>query len=736
MADIDKKKKHGKPQDAPPAHPDRQQNTGDAQAKADADAKDQQLNQFRVDDSGQGLTTNTGLKVSEDEISLKAGTRGPTIMDDFHFREKMTHFDHERIPERIVHARGSGAHGIFEVTHDVSKFTKAKFLGEIGKQTPVFVRFSTVQGFRGSPDMVRDVRGFATKFYTEEGNFDLVGNNIPVFFINDAIKFPDFVHAVKPEPDHEMPQASSAHDTFWDYVVSNTELAHKLMWVLSDRGVPRSLRTMDGFGVNTFRWINAKGEAVFIKYHWRSVLGAHSVVWDEAQKMVGKNIDFHREDLWENIEKGNYPQYDLSVQILTEEDAAKLDFDILDDTKLIPEEIVPLTPVGRMTLNRNVDNFFAEVEQVAFHPGHIVPGMDFSNDPMLQGRLFSYTDTQLIRLGGPNFQQIPINRPIVPVHNNQRDGYMRMTINVGKTSYHKNSINANSPAPVSEEEGGFAHYQEKVEGQKIRAHSPSFDDHFTQATMFYRSQTAHEKQHLINAASFEIGKCKLPEIREKSVEVLSFIDQGLAAEVAERLGVAVPADKTVKDVQTYASLSQESTPKFIETKKVLVVATEGFRGAQIIKSLEDAGVTVDIMAEKLGKVKDEKGMEHDVKHNPMTGDAVLYDAFMALDCPPPKIPSKGEPGLADKVKTFSKETFMHFKPVYLGDQWQDSLPEDKLKEPGVLRLGSDGDAESNVLEILKQGRFWERNIDFMPQPEPNTLYPEGKQPKRPEKKSK
>ena len=690
-------------------------------------AKDKQLDQYCVDDTGQALTTNTGLKMAGDEQSLKAGERGPTLMEDFHFREKMTHFDHERIPERIVHARGYGAHGVFEVTHDVTQYTKAGFLNEIGKETPVFVRFSTVQGFRGSPDMVRDVRGFATKFYTEEGNFDLVGNNIPVFFIHDAIKFPDFVHAVKPEPHHEMPQAASAHDTFFDFFIANNEMSHKLMWAMSDRGVPRSLRMMDGFGVNTFRWVNAQGEAVFIKYHWRSLLGAHSVVWDEAQKISGRNPDYHRKDLWEAIERGDYPQYDLFVQIITEEDAAKLDFDILDDTKVVPEEIIPLTPVGRMTLNRNVDNFFAEVEQAAFHPGHIVPGMDFSNDPMLQGRLFSYTDTQLIRLGGPNFQEIPINRPIVPVHNNQRDGYMRMTINKGQTSYHKNTIRDNWPRPVSEEEGGFKHYTEKVEGHKVRAHSPSFDDHFTQATIFYRSQAPHIQQEIINALSFELAKCEHYSIREGSVEILSNIDHTMATEVAKRIGVPIPSDKNVKDVPTYPSLSQESTPKTTKGRTVLIAATDGFKGSEVIQALKDAGVEPEIMSEWLGTIKDVNGKEFEVKQTIQTTDAVLYDAFIALDCPPPTLPAIGEPGFEDKVKMFAEDTFKHYKPLFLASSWKTDLPEDKLSEPGVLVLEDGEDMSQRAVGLLSQVRFWDRNIDFKPQREPNQFRPKNDQ---------
>lgn len=408
------------------------------------------------------LTTNQGVPINDNQNSLKAGDRGPSLLEDFILREKITHFDHERIPERVVHARGSGAHGYFQVYKSMAAVTKAKFLQDPSVKTPVFVRFSTVAGSRGSSDLARDVRGFAVKFYTEEGNYDLVGNNMPVFFIQDAIKFPDLVHAVKPEPHHEMPQAASAHDTFWDFISLMPESMHMIMWAMSDRAIPRSLRMMEGFGVHTFRFINEAGTARFVKFHWKPLLGVHSVLWDEAQMISGKDPDFHRRDLWEAIESGAFPEWEFGVQIVEEKDEHKFDFDLLDPTKLIPEELVPVQRIGKLTLNRNPDNFFAETEQVAFHAGHVVPGIDFTNDPLLQGRLFSYTDTQLIRLGGPNFHEIPINRPIAPVHNNQRDGHMRQTINSGRTSYEPNSIGGGCPFQAGKDMGGFVSYAEKI----------------------------------------------------------------------------------------------------------------------------------------------------------------------------------------------------------------------------------------------------------------------------------
>src|SRR4026207_242092 len=421
--------------------------------------------------SGQFLTTNHGVRINDNQNSLKAGERGATLLEDFILREKITHFDHERIPERVVHARGSAAHGYFQVYESMERYTKAGFLQDPAVKTPVFVRFSTVAGSRGSTDLARDVRGFAVKFYTQEGNFDIGGHNIPIFFIQDAMKFPDLVHAVKPEPHNEMPQAASAHDTFWDFISLMPESMHMIMWVMSDRAIPRSLRMMEGFGVHTFRLVDERGTSRFVKFHWKPAPGVHSLLWDEAQKISGKDPDFHRRDLWEAIESGAFPEWELGLQIIEEKDEHTFEFDLLGPTKLVPEELVPVKRVGRLVLDRNPDNFFAETEQVAFHPGHLVSGIDFTNDPLLQGRLFSYTDTQLIRLGGPNSHEIPINRPVCPVHNTQRDGHMRQTINTGRISYEPNSLGGNCPMQARADMGGFVSYAEKIEGRKIRARS-------------------------------------------------------------------------------------------------------------------------------------------------------------------------------------------------------------------------------------------------------------------------
>ncbi|MGG3559996.1 catalase, partial [Peribacillus frigoritolerans] len=599
--------------------------------RVDEQSKQRQLDQYRVDDNGKKMTTNQGLRVSEDEHSLKAGTRGPTLMEDFHFREKMTHFDHERIPERIVHARGSGAHGYFQVYEPMTEYTKAKFLQDPSVKTPVFVRYSTVAGSRGSADSVRDVRGFSTKFYTEEGNYDLVGNNIPVFFIQDAIKFPDLIHAVKPEPHNEIPQAASAHDTFWDFVANNEETAHMVMWHLSDRAIPRSFRMMEGFGVHTFRFVNEQGVTHFVKFHWKPVLGVKSLVWDEAQKIAGKNPDFHRQDLWEAIDTGNYPEFEFGVQMIKEEDEFKFDFDILDPTKLWPEEQIPVKIIGKMVLNQNTDNFFAETEQIAFHPGHVVPGIDFSNDPLLQGRLFSYTDTQLSRLGGPNFHELPINRTVAPVHNNQRDGMHRMSINPGPVSYHKNSLAGNSPEPASEGEGGYAHYQEKVDGRKVRQRSESFKDHYSQAKLFWNSMTEVEKEHIIQAFHFEVGKVKSKDVQQQIVEMFSNVDVELAKTIAMGVGVNPPANKSEVQMDLASpALSQEQMKvNTAATRKVAILAADGFNGSevnQVLESFKSAGITAEFISHNRGVVTSSEGQQVEVNQTFLTADSVLFDA--------------------------------------------------------------------------------------------------------------
>ncbi|MBA3830707.1 MAG: catalase [Chthoniobacterales bacterium] len=596
------------------------------------------------------LTTNQGLMINDDTNTLKGGERGPSLLEDFHLREKITHFDHERIPERVVHARGAAAHGFFQCYEGNSKLTKAGFLNDPSRKTPVFVRFSTVAGSRGSADLARDVRGFAVKFYTDEGIFDLVGNNIPVFFIQDAIKFPDFVHAVKPEPHNEIPQAASAHDTFYDFISLAPESLHMLMWVMSDRAIPRSYRMIEGFGIHTFRLIDAAGKSRFVKFHWKPLLGVHSVAWDEAVKISGADPDFHRRDLWDTIDDGGVAEWEFGVQVVEEKDEHKFDFDLLDPTKLIPEEMVPVQRIGKMTLNRNPDNFFAETEQVAFHPGHLVPGIDFTNDPLLQGRLFSYTDTQLTRLGGPNFAQIPINRPTCPMHNNQRDGHMQQMINPGDASYHPNTVGGGCPMQAKENMGGFVSYAENLNGGKVRGKSEKFFDHFSQATLFFQSQSAAEQQHMVDALTFELGFVKRDAIVNRMLFLLAQIDGGLADKIATGLGVVVPKsidgrinmdvgadagkETETKPVKKPAppspALSMANTIKdTIKSRKIAFLAGDGVDEASVTamkEALTSQGAKVAIIAPHGGFIKGSDGSDIAVDLSLLNVASVLFDA--------------------------------------------------------------------------------------------------------------
>ncbi len=567
------------------------------------------------------LTDNFGHAVSDNQNSLKAGERGPILLEDFILREKIFHFDHERIPERIVHARGSGAHGTFVCTHAIPGLTRAHILQKKGRECPVFVRFSTVAGGAGSVDTPRDVRGFATKFYTEEGNWDLVGNNIPVFFIQDAIKFPDLVHAVKMEADKGYPQAASAHDTFWDFISFTPESMHMIMWAMSDRTIPRSLRMMEGFGVHTFRFVNAEGRPSFVKFHWKPRLGLQSTVWDEAVKLAGADNDFHRRDLYEAIDAGDFPQWDLGVQVFDEKFAATLAYDVLDATKLIPEEVLPIQLVGTMTLNRNPDNFFAETEQVAFMPTNIVPGIDFSNDPLLQGRLFSYLDTQKSRLGTTNFHQIPINAAKCPVMNFQRDGMMQTQVPKGRANYEPNSLaEAGEPPGPREVQQRFVTYAENAERNdprhKLRLRPESFADHFSQPRMFYKSQTEIEQAHMASALVFELSKVKLAHVQERVLGQLRNVDDGLAKRVAKGLGIDLPkrieSAAPVLDMKVSDALSiVKSQMMTLKGRKVGVLFDDG-SDAKIIKVLKTAiereGGKMVLIAPKLKGIKTTEGI--------------------------------------------------------------------------------------------------------------------------------
>lgn len=699
-----------------------------------ADKKSRDLDVNREDGADQFLTTNQGLRINDNQNSLKAGERGATLLEDFILREKITHFDHERIPERIVHARGVAAHGYFQVYKSMAKYTKAKFLCDPSRTTPVFVRFSTVAGFRGSTDLARDVRGFAVKFYTDEGNYDLVGNNIPVFFIQDAIKFPDLIHAVKPEPHNEIPQAASAHDTFWDFISLMPESTHMIMWAMSDRAIPRSLRMMEGFGVHTFRFINEAGKSCFVKFHWKPLLGVHSVAWDEATRISGKDPDFHRRDLWDAINEGAFPEWEFGVQLVAEEDEHKFEFDLLDPTKIIPEELVPVQRIGKLVLNRNPDNFFAETEQVAFHPGHVVSGIDFTNDPLLQGRLFSYTDTQLSRLGSPNFHEIPINRSVAPVHNNQRDAHMRQTINTGRVAYEPNSLGGGCPFQATMKDGGFHTHEERIDAKKVRARSESFRDHFSQATLFFNSQSEAEKNHIVDAFSFELSKVEVVEIRKRMLGILTQVDLTLATKVADKLGLKVPAKpeepinhsfgadtdpqsvqptKVESSVEKSAALSMAKTIKdTIKTRKIAFLAADGVDGKSLSamkNALEKAGAMTKVIAPKLGKIKSSTGKEIVVDESFLIATSVVYDAVF--------IPGGRQSVDALKQEMdaihFVNEAFKHCKAIaavgegvdFIRDTFAGKAKNDKAV---ILDKANSGDAAKSFIKAIAEHRNWER----------------------------
>lgn len=694
------------------------------QHPVDQQTKDQNLNAYRKE-AGEKITTDDGHLINSTDDSLKAGTRGPTLLEDFHFHEKTASFDRERIPERVVHARGSGAHGYFQPYASMAEFTKAKFLQDSSVTTPVFVRFSTVAGSRGSADSVRDVRGFSVKFYTEDGNYDIVGNNIPVFFIQDAIKFADIIHAVKPEPDNEIPQASTAHPSFWDFISLVPESMHMIMWILSDRTIPRNFSTMQGFGIHTFRWVNAEGKSRFIKYHWKPIAGVHSNIFDEAQKIAGKDPDFHRRNLWTSIENGNYPEYELGVQIIEEGDEQEFDFDILDATKLIPEELVPVQPVGKMVLNRNPDNFFAETEQVAFRPSNIVSGIDFSDDPLLQGRLFSYHDTQVHRLGSPNFVQLPINRPVCPFHNNNQDGRMQMEIKTSRVNYSPNSLDENKPAPASEEEGGFVHFPERVEGHKIRERSPSFSDHFSQATLFWNSLSAVEKEHLVKAAHFELGKVKEEGVKQSMLDRFNHVDHELAQRIAQGLGMPAPTEVVRQNHgQKSPALSQENTTKTVKGRKVAILAADGVDSSQLMavkQALSAMEVEAEIVSKFGGTISGKDGQEMKVNQTFLTSASVLFDAIYV----PGGAQSIDTLKMDEEVLNFINEAFRHYKPISASGEGMDLLMQSGLKgvdlshsngkvsaESGIVtsRDASDMEAFSkSFLDAIKEHRHWMRS---------------------------
>ncbi|WP_447752190.1 catalase [Sphingopyxis fribergensis] len=663
------------------------------------------------------LTTQHGTPVVDDQNSLKQGQRGPTLLEDFHFREKIFHFDHERIPERVVHARGYGAHGYFELTDSLADVSRADIFQRVGERTPAFVRFSTVAGSKGSFDLARDVRGFAVKLYTQEGNWDLVGNNIPVFFIQDAMKFPDLVHSVKPEPDRAFPQAASAHDNFWDFISLMPESFHMIMWTMSDRAIPRSFRTMEGFGVHTFRLIDAKGKSTFVKFHWKPKQGLQSVVWNEAVKINGADPDFHRRDLWDAIGSGDFPEWELGVQLFDDAFADSFDFDVLDATKLIPEELVPVRIVGRLVLDRVVDNFFAETEQVAFMTQNVPPGIDFSNDPLLQGRNFSYLDTQIKRLGGPNFTHIPINAPKCPMAHFQQDGHMAMRNPVGRANYEPNSWGPTQGGPREDPVRGFRSFAEEAEGPKQRVRSESFADHYSQARQFFVSQTPIEQKHIGDALVFELSKVERPDIRSRTVSHLRNIDEGLAATVADGLGLPLPdaapaARKPIADLPASDPLSiVKNGPGSFRGRKLGILMSDGADPVvfkSLLKALETEGGIYEVVAPKIGGVTLADGTKVGAKHKIDGGPSVLFDAVAIL------VSEEGAAELAADAaaKDFVSDAFAHCKFIGLTAEAEAIFAAaglaDDLDE-ACIALAKAGDA-GTFIEACRALRHWPREL--------------------------
>jgi len=672
------------------------------------------------------LTSNTGNRIFDNHNQLKVGPRGPVLLEDQFYREKITAFDHERMPERVVHARGNAAHGYFQCYESQAAITRAHFLQDPNLKTPVFLRFSTVAGSRGSTDTPRDVRGFAVRFYTQEGNWDLVGNNIPVFFIQDSIKFPDIIHAVKPEPHNEIPQAASAHDNFWDFISLMPESTHMIMWVMSDRALPRSQSMMEGFGVHTHRLINEKNESKYVKFHWKPVLGVHSTVWDETNKISGKDPDYHRRDLWESIERGDFPEWELGFQVFDDEMAAKFDFDYLDSTKLIPEELVPVKMVGKMTLNKNTENYYAETEQVAFHLGNIVTGIDHTNDPLLQGRLFSYIDTQINRFSSSNYHQLPINRPVCPVRNHYQDGFMRMENMKGRVNYEPNSFNPQGcPYTTSFSNRAFVTYPAMEQGPKIKHRSESFNDHFSQATLFYNSMSEAEKDHMVDALRFELGKVETKYIRERMIDRLNHVDNTLAKRVAAGIGLPGPKEPVgVNHGRSSPALSQTNHIKHTaKARKIAIIIREGFDFDQVSafqKIVTDAGAHFEVISKWLGNVKASNGKEIEAEKNFNTTVSVFYDAvFIPGGKHVDELKETGE------AIFFIAESFKHCKTIALAGEAVQMLAAARIDglttsssvatvDHGVVTTqGSTGDNFNQFGKLFIEGvgnhRHWDRS---------------------------
>lgn len=670
-------------------------------------SKNDQLDEFRVKNTEKPMTTNQSRKISNDQETLKAGERGPSLHEDWHYFEKMTHFVRESIPSRVVHARGYGAHGIFECYKSMKQYTKAGFLQESGKKTPVFVRFSTVQGDRGSKDTARDLRCKGVKFYTDEGNYDLTTIAMPVLINQDPMKFPDVIHAYQPEPRSGMPTASGAHDNFWDYVANNQEALHMVLWVMSDRGIIKNYRMMESWSINTYLFVNDEGVATFVRFVWKPVLGVHSLLQDEAQKIGGIDPDYHRRDLREAIDRGAYPEYELGVQLIAMEDEFKFDFDVLDPAKFWPEELVPVHIIGKMTLNRNVDNEFAELEQVAFNPANVVPGIDFSNDPVLQGRLIAYQSAQYHRLGSANFQDLPINRPLCPFHNNQRKGYMRYRIDVDQVNYHKNSIANNTPYTTPPEEGGYVHYPKKVEGHVVRGRSKSFNDIFTQPRIFWNSLSPVEKHHTIEALSFQVGSVKRKSVRQQVVDLLVHVDKDMATIVADNIGVDRPSGSHVPVSIKYPSLSQMNTPHYAYTQRVGVLIGDGFYGKEVksvLHLLREYGVFIYIISETLGTVTGRDGTKFKVDETFLTSSPYLLDSIYVVGGR-----SKNQDKFNQDMMYYIRVTYQHYKPIGVATSGQSYIQtSEKNNLEGVIFATNNPNFNKEFVSAIAKQRFWNR----------------------------
>lgn len=673
---------------------------------ASQNAKQEQLDQFRIQNTGKPMTTNEGIKVSNDEELLTAGVRGPGLLEDFWYFEKMTHFVQEEQPERTVHARGYSAYGDFECYQSMSHVTKAGFLQEAGKKTPLTIRYSTVQGSRGSYDTARDLRCQGVKFYTEEGNYDLTTIDMPVLINNDPMKFPDMIHAYQGKSDDDIPTATGAHDRFWDYVANNPESIHMVTWIMSDRGIVRSYRMMESWSINTYLFINDQGVATFVRFVWKPVLGTHSLLQDEALKIGGLDSDFHRKDLREAIDMGYYPEYELGVQLIPLEDEFKYDFDILDPAKFWPEEVIPVQLIGKMTLNRNIDNYHTESEQVAFNPANVVPGIGFSNDPVLQGRLIAYQAAQYHRIG-INHQELPINRPLCPFHNNSRRGPMRYRIDVDQVNYHNNSLANNTPYTTPPEEGGYENYPKKVEGHVIRARSESFNDHFTQPRIFWNSLTPIEKEHTIEAFSYQLGKVRSESVRQQNVDLLVNIDKELATIVADNIGVDRPLGTNVNVSTSYPSLSQYSTPRYAATLKVGVLIGNGFNSSEVmnvLNTLKQNGVFIRIISETRAPVTGDDGTQLAVDDTFLTTSPYLVDTLYVVGGS-----SRNEAKFMSDIKRFIRVAYEHYKPIAVATTGQSFIQTTENSNlAGVVFAANNPNFENDLVSAIAQQRFWNR----------------------------